>query len=606
MCGAVVIGAFAKTPICGIHLRGITGTPSGKALTVTRSELLCALEKAHEKVSSFPSHDAGTFPTTRYDKQVIRARDFHPNSPLNYLPPGSNVEYFGRNDDRSSYTQSQVKTTPISDIVREVTGVPRQHGPPQFHAKRMWQASLVHSANPSPGVEPSLLDKAVLDYTSRILKTLKSDKFSGLAKAELKPLTQMESLCGRDATRFIDPMKRNTSKGFPLSGPKSDMITLLNPDDYPDHASPAECDKMILDECHKMEETLANGDRCYAIFKACVKDEPTKLGKDKVRVFDAADWAFQLVVRKYYLPLARLLSLFPLDSECAVGINAHGPEWDEIAKHMVKHGTDRVFAGDYSKYDLRMAAQLMKAAFKCLIDVGVQCGHYNSRDVAIMKGVATEICYSCVSYNGDVLIHSGSNPSGQNMTVYINCIVNSLLMRCAYFHLHPKNVAVPKPFRHACSVMTYGDDFKGSVHESYSWFNHVSYANFLGERGMVLTMPDKESEPIPFMDDANADFLKRRNCYNEETGLIHGVLDEDSIFKSLHTVLYSKAISPEDQCAQNIDGALREWWHYGREKYDMRRDQMRSVASKANISHLCGGLEITYDEHLESFKEKYQ
>jgi len=354
-----------------------------------------------------------------------------------------------------------------------------------------------------------------------------------------------------------------------------------------------------------MITAFLGGKRCYTIFKACVKDEATKIGKEKVRVFEAADWAFQLIVRKYFLPIARMLSLFPLTSECAVGVNAQGPEWDQLARHMKKFGADRIFAGDYSKYDLRMPAQLILAAFKCLIDIAKTCGQYSGDDIKIMQGVATEIAYSCVSYNGDLIIHCGSNPSGQNLTVYINCIVNSLLLRCAYYHMYPAVEGNPEPFRHNCAVMTYGDDVKGSVRQGCDWYNHITYAQFLAERDMVFTMPDKESIPTPYMNDLDADFLKRHNLYNPETGLTHGVLDQNSIFKSLHSVLKSKAISAEDQSAQNIDGALREWWQYGREMYELRRDQMRQVAIKTGIAHLCTELEISYDMRMQDFKEKY-
>lgn len=605
MCGAVGIGSFAKSPIIFIHLRGITGTPSGKGLTIVREELRKAIAGTHRKVTGFPAHSAGTFPMTRYDKQVITSREIHPNSPLNYLPHGSNVEFIGSNMDRTHHTSSEVVETPISSIVAEVTGVERKHGPPKFNSKRMWQASLAHSANPSPGVEPHLLEKAIIDYAGHLIARFDEPEFRDTIKKELKPLNDMEILCGRDGCRFIDALKRNTSKGFPLSGAKLDMITFLPPEDYPDFACPAECDQMIMDQMRQMEDLLASGERCYAIFKACVKDEATELGKDKVRVFQAADWAFQMVVRKYMLPIARILSMFPLDSECAVGVNAQGPEWDELAKHMRKFGADRIFAGDYSKYDLRMPAQLILAAIEVYIAIAQWNGQYSERDITIMKGIATEIAYSCVSYNGDVIIHSGSNPSGHNMTVYVNCTVNSLLMRCAYYHLYPKELGSPDEFRDRCSVITYGDDFKGSTREDTDFLNHVTYSQFLAERDMVLTMPDKKSKPKPYMNDDEADFLKRKNRFEEETGLIHGVLEEDSIWKSLHTVVKSRSVSLEDQSAQNIDGALREWWQYGREVYDQRREQMKEVAMKAGISHLCNELDVTYDDRLEKFKERY-
>lgn len=606
MCMATLVGAFAKPTIIGIHLRGVTGSSSGKALHITCRELYAAIKSSHENwIGSFPSHVNGTFPVSKYEKQVVINQDVHPNSPVSYLPVGSNVEYVGQNNQRVTYTKSDVIETPISPIVEEVTGVGNHYGPPKFHTWKMWQESLQHSANPSSGVEPSLIDRAVQDYCNGITEVWKKPEFAEMLKKELTPLTEMQTLCGIDGKRFVDAMPKGTSKGFPLSGPKSDSIRLLDPEDYPEFSCPAEVDAEIMEEFYRMEKMLAKGMRCYAIFKACVKDEPTDVDKDKVRVFQACEFAFQLLIRKYFLPIARAMSLFPLTTECAVGVNAQGPEWDMLAKHMLKFGEDRVFAGDYSKYDLRMPASMIIASFKVMCNLAEECGSYLPAEIHVMKGIATEIAYSCVSYNGDIIIHKGSNPSGQNLTVYINCIANSLLMRSAWYHLWPASAGPPEDFRRYVAVMVYGDDVSGSVCKGFDWFNHISYANFLAERDMKFTMPDKKSEPTPYMNDKDADFLKRKNRFNADTGLIHGVLCEESIFKSLHSVLKSKAVSPKDQSAMNIDGALREWFQYGRDKYELRREQMTQVASKAGISHMCGELGVTYDQRLDLFREKY-
>jgi hypothetical protein len=605
LCMGTAIAKYARNCIACVHLRGIPDTPRGKGLIITRKELEDALETATINwVGAFPSTVNGDFPTERYEKQVLLSRDIHPNSPVNYLPLGSHIEYIGQCNGRSSHTKSKVRTTPISDVVELVTGVKREHGAPKFHRTRMWQASLAHSANPSAGIEASLLVKAHKDYVEHIVDKLHEPEFCNWSRYELAPMTEMETLCGKDGKRFIDAMKKGTSKGFPLSGPKREMITLLDPLDYPEFQCPAKADPMIIKEMEIMEDKLASGERCYSIFKACVKDEPTELVKEKVRVFQAADWATQMLVRKYFLPLARIISLFPLDSECAVGVNAQGPEWDQLAKHMCKFGRDRILAGDYSKYDLRMPAQLINASFSALIEIAARCGRYNSRDLKIMRGISTEVAYSCVAYNGDIIIHQGSNPSGQNLTVYINCIANSLMLRCAYYHLHPPNIT-PLPFREVVSIMTYGDDVKGSVREGFDWFNHISYAGFLKERDMVFTMPDKKSTPTKYMNDSDADFLKRHNIYNKDTGMMHGALDEESIFKSLHCVLESKVVSLEEQSISNIDGALREWWQHGREKYELRRKQMKEVAFKCGLTDYCKMLNESYEDRLVYFKNRY-
>jgi hypothetical protein len=84
-----------------------------------------------------------------------------------------------------------------------------------------------------------------------------------------------------------------------------------------------------------------------------------------------------------------------------------------------------------------------------------------------------------------------------------------------------------------------------------------------------------------------------------------GALDENSIFKSLTSVLKSKAISPMEQSMQNIDGALREWFAHGREHYEMRREQMKQVAKQHGITGGCAMLNCSYDDCLEMYRERY-
>jgi hypothetical protein len=154
-------------------------------------------------------------------------------------------------------------------------------------------------------------------------------------------------------------------------------------------------------------------------------------------------------------------------------------------------------------------------------------------------------------------------------------------------------------------LITYGDDAKSSVKEGWDEFNHISVAKFLADRDMKFTMPDKESEPTEYMTDEDADLLKRKNVVNPETGLIMGALDEMSIFKSLHSVLRSKAVSNEEQCISNIDGALREWFAHGKDKYELRRAQMKEIAERAGIAHGCTQLDVTYEECVDRFCETY-
>jgi len=618
LCMGVLLGEFDVPCIAGVHLMGSPNTPLGLALTVT-SEILTQLRKGLDTKPCLSAMSNGDFPTEIYGIEVVnQSEGIHPNSPVNFMPKYSRITPVGNCPGRSSHTKSSVKKTIISDDVEEICGVPCKWGPPKFNAKRQWQASMQYSANTSVGFDPEILEWAMNDLETQVVKCFQNPKHAPWIKSQLHTLTKMQTGCGIDGERFLNASCWSTSKSFPLSGPKEEWIERLDPALYEDFQCPVAIRQEVWDEAEKMCERIRRGERAYAIFKACVKDEPTPVSKDKVRVFQAAPWAFQLLVRKYFLPLARLMSLFPIQTECAVGINAHGPEWDEYAKFMKKHGDDRIFAGDYSKFDLRMPAQILMSTYKVFINICEKCGSYTEDDLLIMKGIATEIAYSVVAYNGDMIIHNGSHPSGNNMTVYGNNGCNSLMLRCGFASNGLRNGYTLKTlpnFNSVCAIGIYGDDVKGSVKKGFDWFNHVSYAQYMKENDIVFTMPDKESEPTKYMNDSDADFLKRKNVYNKETGLIHGALDESSIFKSLHTVLKS-TIGDKAHAAGNIETALREWFHHGREIFTKRHKQMIMIAEKAQLQNLMvdinedtgvvmNSLYDDYDVRLAQFKAKH-
>jgi hypothetical protein len=599
LCMSPIITETKGPTIGAFHLGGSASNGRrGCAGLLTRKQF----DQAYDELRLLPglivSKSSGTLPTEMYDVQFYQGDTVHPKSPVNYLPLGSNCKFYGQVTGRATY-HSTVRTTIISDHVKDVCGIPQQWAGPKFRKGWPWQASLQYSTRPSCGVEGSLLVLAVNDYRDHMIEQL--DRFPSLRR-KVTPLSEMDTVCGQDGVRFIDKMPAGTSVGFPLSGPKKNFLEELDPQEHTSHQFPCRLDERFWTHAKELEELYLQGERAYPIFKACMKDEPTKITKDKVRIFQGAPLVLQLLVRRYYLPIVRVLSMLPLESECAVGVNAQGPEWDQLARFITKYGEDRILAGDYGKYDLRMPAQVMFAAFRILIDLGKHCG-YSERDVAIMEGIATDICYPLMAYNGDLIQHFGSNPSGQNLTVYINSIVNSLLFRCAYFKIY-EGRRVPK-FRDVCALMTYGDDAKSSVKAGYSEFNHIAVAKFLSDRDMVFTMPDKTSTPTPYMSDADADFLKRKNVFSPDTNMIMGALDEGSIFKSLHATMESSAITKQQAAAFNIDGGLREWFNHGRSVYELRREQMQEVAKRADIAHICTLLDRSYDEALSVWKDTY-
>jgi hypothetical protein len=597
LCMATFISAGIGPHIVGFHLGGTQGTPRGCLGTVSQKQVLTAIIELADSPGVILCNSQSATPTSQYGVDFYTGPEIHFKSPVNYLEETANIEVFGSVTGQVT-PHSNVCPTIITDAIEEVCGVPQQWGaPPLFPRYKPWNDSLTFSSHPSVGFEGEHLAWAVEDYKRPLIHMIKTKEYIA---NEIRPLSRMETVCGIDGRRFVDKMPAKTSVGYPLTGPKSNFLTLLDPEDFPDHSFPVELHEQFWSEAERCEALYLEGERAYPIFKGAIKDEPTPITKEKARVFQCAPLHFQLLTRKYFLPVTRFLSLHPLDTECAVGINCQGPEWEQLQRHITSFGKDRVLAGDYSKYDLRMPAQVLFASFRILIDLAEASGNYTLRDLKIMNGIATDICYPLVAFNGTLIQLKGSHPSGNNITVYGNCVANSLQLRCAFAGIiRPKDVT----FRQAAAMTTYGDDCKGSVSRKYPEYNHISVAKYFAEHDVVFTMPDKTSVPTAYMNDADCDFLKRRSIYNPDVQMHFGALEEDSIFKSLHCVIKSKVLSPTEQAIQNIDGALREWFAHGEEVYELRRAQMIEVSTRTGL--MCRETDVPYAARLAAWKEKY-
>lgn len=622
LCMAPIVSDSTEKKILGFHIGGVTGTRKGCAFAITRPQLvaakakLMALSKTH-----LPAPQARDLSDSMMGIEYAKSPTIHPKCPTNYITGDPALVAYGTVSGKSSFN-SDVIETPISKIVEEVTGVANQHGPPKFvlpieredgHVDmqrwRPWYQSLEVCSKPSIGFDPVKVEVAMDDYVDGLIGAF--EELKEVHKEEIRPLTHQQTISGITGKRFIDAMVSKTSIGYPIGGPKSKYMVDLPPTE--EHECPREFTPEVQAEIAQALACADADEMMNLIFGASLKDEPTKLDKEKVRVFQAAPLALQYAIRMYFLPIARAMSLHPLTAEMAVGTNAHGLEWNELSEYMAKFGDDRILAGDYSKYDLRMPAQLTLSGFAVMIELAEWSGNYTDQDIKRMRVIAHEVCTPLVAYNGTLLRFLGTNPSGQNMTVYINSIVNSLLHRICFFEIYEpsemkrigRELGLDRPatYRDIVATMTYGDDARGSVREGFDLFNHISMANILKENDMIFTMPDKTSDPTPYMNRYEADFLKRKDRYEAELGVHVGMLEEASIFKSLHSILKSKACTPEEVCAQNIDGALREWFFHGREVFEMRREQMKEIARRGEL--VCQTLDVDFDSRVDAWKSKH-
>lgn len=594
MCMSPLLSDGKGSTILGFHLGGKGDIGGCGVLTQTQVNL--AIQTLAKIDSVVLTASMGDFPLETFGKPILQDQNIHAKSATRFLPEGASCEIYGSTSGRAT-PHSNVCPTIISNLVEKHFGVPQKWGPPKMKGpgRYPYQVTLEHAAVPSEPLGSILVraTKCVKNTTTKIKEKL-PDLF------DIGPLTRVQTVSGIIGKKFIDAMNFTTSPGFPLSGSKSSLLTTLDPINYPECGLPRTFTPEVWAEFDKAIEVLKIDERPYFIWKACLKDEATKLTKDKVRVFQSAPLVLQLIVRMYFLPIVRIIQMNPIAFECAVGVNAEGLDWEELWQSAMKKGKKRVLAGDYNKYDIRMPAQVTIAAFDALIDIAEKCSGYSEEDIKIMRNVVSEIVYPVEAYNGDLIQLFGTNPSGQNLTVIINSIVNSLLLRCAFYNMYPDN-----DFKSECSFITYGDDVIGTVSENCPLFNHISYADYLAQHDMEFTMPDKESKPTEYMEEKDVDFLKRKCVFNSDLGRHVGLLSEESIFKRLHAHLLSKELTLAEHAATNIDSSLHDWFYYGREIFEDRKSKLENVAREADIFEYCLGFDKTYDMRVNNWRHKY-
>jgi hypothetical protein len=600
LCGAVMVSETSGSVISGIHLGGAAGTPVGCYGALTQEQIAFGMKYLRKEEGVIVSGEAGVFRAQVLGVNIMTNEPLHDKSPLNYMPENSQVEYLGSCTGFTASTKSDVQVSVISDHIMEVCNEPNIYcGPKMNPSWYGWQTCLANLSVPATPFEHDLLKIAILDYKAPLIELAKSALWNDTC-----PLTDHENLNGVPGKKFLDAINLNTSIGYPLSGPKRKFVEELDPTE--DKPVNRVLDPLILEEIRYNEECYKRGERAYPIAKACKKDEI--LTKDKCRIFYGNALSLTYLVRKYYLPILRILQMNPLVSECAVGINSHGPEWQTFHEYVHKFGDERLIGGDYGKYDQKLPSQLIFASLRILIDIARVC-NYSDEDLRVMEAMTGDLVFAYINFNGSLIgLTEGTHISGNSLTVIINGICGSLNLRAFFYTQYPvQSFEKRVPFRDAVAIMTYGDDNIGCVRAGFEKFNIKECSLFLAKYGQVYTMPDKESELTEWLPVSEWEFLKRKSVYNPDLGVHLGALIDKSVYKSLHMFMRPKGSpnTPEMACALNVDTALREWFNHGREKYDEMRDKMTRVAKLAGIDHMCAELDVSYDDRIQNWKHKY-
>lgn len=571
-CGSpLVVRCKGGTLILGIHLLG-----GVKKTVVTISPPKDIIETVLR-----------TFTPTVFESNVVpisgpscprEVGPLHSKSPVLFTQGGFANVFGSFKGFRPVGKSKVVRTIICNSMVKR--GFKVEYGAPHMGYMPFWHA-LGDMTHPNVLMDCDILEECKEAYLNDIFLKLSDSELS-----QVKVFDEDTAINGVAGVQYCDKMNRNTSVGAPYKSTKRHFLEPIECGQGEDRVRfNAEISQRI-DEVH---EAYRNKRMFHPQFCGQQKDEPIKHKKieaKKTRIFCMAEAAWSVTVRMYFLSLVMLIQRNPYIFESCPGAIAQSLEWERMWEHLTQFGGENMVAGDFEKFDKRMAATLILLAFDILIEIAKKAG-FSEGDLEMMRGVALDTAFAFVDFNGDLIQFFGSNPSGHPLTVIINCIVHSLYMRYCYFVLHRDAGAHARygldHFQDYVALLTYGDDGVSGVSGSIKWFNHTAIQRVLKSVGIGYTMADKDAVSVPFISMNECTFLKRSWRYDSGVGAFLAPLDEGSIVKSLTMCVSKSTISQEVRDVAAIATAVREYFFYGEAIFNQKKDMFKEIVEENNL-----------------------
>lgn len=566
-CGTVLVSMKPTVAVLGLHQ---LGGSQNMAFAVVMTE-----DDVVEAKTQFvrPIVQSGV-PVISGHNIVKHIGPLHHKSPLRWLTTGS-IAAFGSYLGYRVKSRSKVCATFCGDYIKTLRGWDIAFGAPDLKDWRPWHLAYKDIVEQKNVMKTSVIQKAVRGYVKDICHGLTEDSLSNF-----KVLSDHAAVNGIAGVQYIDKMNFNTSMGEPYCKSKK---WFLRADPTPDQPEAKMFAPEILERAHKIEDLYRRGIRACPVFSGQVKDEPrswNKIALGKLRIFTGAPVDWSLIVRKYLLTFVKVVQENQILFEAAPGCVAQSLEWEGYRTYLVRFGLDRMVAGDYGKFDKKMSAEMILAAFEVIVDILKHAG-WGDEDLLVIHCIAEDTAYSFANFDGDLVMFFGSNPSGHPLTVIINSIVNALYMRYCYLELNALQEC--DSFKENVSLLTYGDDNVMGVSRETPWFNHTAIVQVLGLVGIEYTMADKESVSVPYIHIDQVSFLKRTWRWDDQIGAFVCPLEEESIRKMLCLTVKSKTVSEEIQMISVMNSALCEWFYYGRERFEKERVFLLEVVKHSGL-----------------------
>jgi len=481
-------------------------------------------------------------------------------SPVN-TPPGNFVPLYSVADGVSTGGVSSLLQTPLYDqiyphgmdrsILRPINGVDPM------------QRSLEKAGGPLVYICPGKIDIV----ENAVANKLKID-------GECQVLTYQESIEGVVGDRWICPINRSASAGYPWSKSAKGWVgktKWLGAGESYDFSN-AELLSAVEDAERKMEQ----GERPLFIFQDSLKDEKRSLAKIqamKTRTFAACPLPLIILFRKYFLSAVKEIMVGRNFNEVSVGTNVYANDWGDIANLLRSKGK-KVIAGDFSNFDGSLQPQILYAVLRIL--ERFYANKATEREIMIRRMLFFEVVNSIHICGDNVYMWTHSQPSGGPLTVIINSIYNMLVMRLCWLDLAPAGSTM-KTFDDHVALVTYGDDNCANISDvAIEYYNQNSISTVMTRYGMTYTDESKSTEMVDYRSLSEISFLKR--SFVQRGFFWDSPLSREALTEMVQWT--RKCIDIDAATVDNVETACLEWALHGKEVFDEETQKLSSACKR--------------------------
>lgn len=443
-------------------------------------------------------------------------------------------------------------------------------------------SSIYFSAWRSTFKHMNLPDLSNFDIAYRAMSSFVKDCAAAVEKqtkkVELHPLSLFEAFWGHESLK-VDGVVMKTSLGVTWREAgykdKHDLFD-ENPETGKFHAKEefvASVDRLIRD--------LHVGVIRAPLAEFVPKDEvrsQEKIDACKIRLFSVLDFDINAVFRMYAMPIINFLLDNPEYSECYGGINAGSIQWTHLAHRLKKMGfyTDL----DFSAFDTSHGLKFMLLVAMFFRDLSLVLG-YTTVEADVLFLIVRSLTFQVMKYLCDYFGKIKGMPSGVIITLILNSIINSILMRMAFIILVTAYSVFQ--FREHVAAATVGDDnVSGISKEIIEVFNPIVMKPLYESWGYVVTPASKGSEfqrDLPFEDLV---FIKRKFVLWSD-GWYRAPLDKDSLFKAL-AFQGDSTLSMSARLVSVYESMVREAYMHGEDFFNEYYGWIRELFIKHRLA----------------------